>query len=48
MNDLGISLDLSHLSENSFKRAIKETKLIPIATHSNCKKIRRHDRNLSN
>tara|TARA_B100001248_G_scaffold57226_1_gene38242 strand:+ start:20105 stop:21055 length:951 start_codon:yes stop_codon:yes gene_type:complete len=48
MNDLGISLDLSHLSEISFKRAIKETKLIPIATHSNCKKIRRHERNLSN
>ena len=27
MNDLGISLDLSHLSEKSFNRAIKETKL---------------------
>ncbi len=48
MNDLGISLDLSHLSEKSFNRAIKETKLIPIATHSNCKKIRRHERNLTN
>jgi len=46
MNDLGISLDLSHLSEKSFISAIKETKLIPIASHSNCKKIRRHERNL--
>ena len=48
MNDLGISLDLSHLSKTSFKSAIKETKLIPIASHSNCKKVRRHERNLNN
>ena len=46
MNDLGVSLDLSHLSEKSFNEAINETSLIPIASHSNCYKLRRHNRNL--
>ena len=46
MNDLGVSLDLSHLSEKSFNEAINVTSLIPIASHSNSYTVRRHKRNL--
>ena len=47
MNELGVALDLSHLSYKSFWDAINSTKLIPIATHSNSYYLRRHKRNLT-
>jgi len=47
MNDLGITLDLSHLNEKCFWEAAELTNLIPIATHSNAKAITDHKRNLS-
>jgi membrane dipeptidase len=47
MNKKNITLDLSHLSYESFWCAIDATKLIPIATHSNSYFIRRHRRNLT-
>ena len=47
MNELGVTLDLSHLSYKSFWDAINSTKLIPIATHSNSYYLRRHKRNLT-
>ena len=47
MNKKNITLDLSHLSYESFWCAINATKLIPIATHSNSFFIRRHRRNLT-
>ena len=46
MNKLKIGCDLSHLNEKSFFDAI-EIAEYPIATHSNCKKICNHPRNLS-
>ena len=46
MNELKIACDLSHLNEKSFYSAIEETNY-PIATHSNCKKIHNHIRNLT-
>ncbi|MCK5392435.1 MAG: dipeptidase [Deltaproteobacteria bacterium] len=47
MNDLGITLDLSHLNEKCFWEAVELTNLIPIATHSNARAITDHKRNLS-
>ena len=47
MNELRVTLDLSHLSYKSFWDAINSTKLIPIATHSNSYYLRRHKRNLT-
>jgi len=46
MNDLGITLDLSHLNEKSFREAVELTNLIPIATHSNARTITDNPRNL--
>jgi len=47
MNELGITLDLSHLNEICFWESIDLTKLIPIATHSNAKSLTDHPRNLN-
>ncbi len=46
MNRLKIGCDLSHLNDKSFLAALKETE-IPIATHSNCREICPHPRNLT-
>lgn len=46
MNELGITLDLSHLNEKCFWEAVELTNLIPIATHSNARTITDHSRNL--
>lgn len=46
MNSLKIACDLSHLNEKSFYSAISKTQY-PIATHSNCKEIHNHIRNLT-
>jgi membrane dipeptidase len=46
MNDIGITLDLSHLNEKCFWEAVELTNLIPIATHSNARAITDHPRNL--
>lgn len=47
MNELGITLDLSHLNEKCFWESIELTKLIPIATHSNARALTDHVRNLN-
>jgi len=46
VNEMGITLDLSHLNEKSFWQAIDLTQLIPIATHSNARSLTDHPRNL--
>ena len=46
MNSLGITLDLSHLNEKSFRDAIELTELVPLATHSNARALVDHPRNL--
>jgi membrane dipeptidase len=46
MNDLRITLDLSHLNENGFWEALEICEIIPIATHSNARAITDHPRNL--
>lgn len=46
MNELNVTLDLSHLNEKSFWDSIELTELIPVATHSNAKTLTDHPRNL--
>lgn len=46
MNDLRITLDLSHLNERCFWEAIELTNLVPIASHSNARTLTDHPRNL--
>lgn len=46
MNDYAMALDISHLNESSAKKAIEISKF-PMATHSNCKSVFNHPRNIS-
>lgn len=46
MNELKIGCDLSHLNEKSFWGAAESAEY-PIATHSNCKSVCNHPRNLT-
>lgn len=46
MNQLNITLDLSHLNEKCFWQAIEKYEHIPIASHSNARALADHPRNL--
>lgn len=46
MNDLRITLDLSHLNERCFWAAIDTCETVPIASHSNARSLTDHPRNL--
>ncbi|MER3447281.1 MAG: hypothetical protein C4291_10750 [Candidatus Dadabacteria bacterium] len=46
MNDLHITLDLSHLNERCFWEAIETCTTIPIASHSNARSLTNNPRNL--
>lgn len=48
MNNLGMIIDVSHLSEKSFWDVIETTKQPIIASHSNAREICNHKRNLTN
>ena len=47
MNDLGMFVDVSHLSEKGFWDVVEITQKPIIATHSNCKSLCSHARNLT-
>ncbi|MGI6227819.1 MAG: dipeptidase [Peptococcales bacterium] len=47
MNNLGMLIDVSHLAEKSFWDVINNTQETIIASHSCCKSIMNHPRNLS-
>ncbi len=47
MQDLGMLVDVSHLSEAGFWAVLQEAKRPILASHSNAKEICRHSRNLS-
>jgi len=47
MNRLGIMVDVSHISEPGFWHVIEISKRPVVATHSNCKSLCAHRRNLS-
>ncbi|MEA2570532.1 MAG: rane dipeptidase [Acidobacteriota bacterium] len=47
MNDLGMIVDISHVSDNAFYQVIETTRVPVIATHSSCRAICRHPRNMT-
>ncbi|MCE9593848.1 MAG: dipeptidase [Planctomycetes bacterium] len=47
MNELGMVVDLSHAGERSFYDALDATQKPVIASHSNCKALHGHQRNLT-
>jgi membrane dipeptidase len=47
MNDIGIIIDVSHLSDGGFWDVVYLTKRPFVASHSNCRAIAPHRRNLS-
>lgn len=47
MNDLGIIIDVSHLSDGGFWDIVKLSKKPFVASHSNCRAIAPHPRNLT-
>lgn len=47
MNQVGVTIDLSHAGEKSFYDAIEISQKPVICSHSNCKSICNHERNLT-
>lgn len=47
MNDLGMIVDISHVSDNAFYAAIETTRAPLVATHSSCRALCRHPRNMT-
>jgi len=47
MNDLGMIVDVSHVSDNAFTHVLETTRVPVVATHSSCRALCRHPRNLT-
>jgi membrane dipeptidase len=47
MNDLGMIVDISHVSDKAFYHALETTRVPVVATHSSCRALCRHPRNLT-
>jgi membrane dipeptidase len=47
MNDLGMIVDVSHISDRAFEHVIETTRTPVVATHSSCRALCRHPRNLT-
>jgi membrane dipeptidase len=47
MNDLGMIVDISHVSDAAFYQVVEATRAPVIATHSSCRAICRHPRNMT-
>src|SRR2546423_1242746 len=47
MNDLGMIVDVSHISDNAFYQVVETTRVPVIATHSSCRALCRHPRNMT-
>lgn len=47
MNDLGMIVDVSHISDDAFRDVIETTRVPVVATHSSCRAICRHPRNMT-
>jgi membrane dipeptidase len=47
MNDLGMIVDVSHISDDAFFHVIETTRVPVLATHSSCRAICRHPRNMT-
>ena len=47
MNDLGMIVDVSHISDQAFDHVIETTRVPVVATHSSCRAICSHPRNMT-
>jgi membrane dipeptidase len=47
MNDMGMIVDISHVSDNAFFQVIETTRVPIVATHSSCRALCRHPRNMT-
>ncbi len=47
MNDLGMIVDVSHVSDNAFTHVLETTRVPVVATHSSCRALCSHPRNLT-
>ncbi len=47
MNDLGMVVDVSHISDNAFAHVVETTRVPVVATHSSCRALCRHPRNMT-
>ncbi|HEX8169972.1 MAG TPA: dipeptidase [Thermoanaerobaculia bacterium] len=47
MNDLGMIVDISHVSDAAFFHVVETTRVPVVATHSSCRALCRHPRNMT-
>ena len=47
MNDIGMIVDISHVSDEAFYDVIETTRVPLVATHSSCRALCRHPRNMT-
>ena len=47
MNDLGMIVDVSHISDRAFDHVIETTRTPVVASHSSCRALCRHPRNMT-
>ncbi len=47
MNDLGMIVDISHVSDKAFYQVVDTTRVPAVATHSSCRALCRHPRNMT-
>jgi membrane dipeptidase len=47
MNKMGMIVDISHVSDNAFYHALETTSVPIVATHSSCRALCRHPRNMT-
>ena len=47
MNDLGMIVDVSHISDQAYAHVLETTRVPVVATHSSCRALCRHPRNMT-
>jgi membrane dipeptidase len=47
MNDLGMIVDISHVSDQAYTHVLETTRVPVVATHSSCRALCRHPRNMT-
>jgi membrane dipeptidase len=47
MNDLGMIVDISHVSDQAYAHVLETTRVPVVATHSSCRALCRHPRNMT-
>jgi membrane dipeptidase len=47
MNDLGMIVDISHVSDDAYRAVLETTRVPVVATHSSCRALCRHARNMT-